>query len=125
MEQCQLSLKRPHLESEPKSHPDGDRKRLRLESHLDTQVVDDASKQSAVQFEMLTNLVHEIKEVNIQLNRFMADFSANRKLAGGVVNISRSSCRICGQTGTQHMQDDDSEGSLTLNDDEDGSQLPL
>ena len=125
MEQCQLRQKRSHLKSEPKSHPDGDRKRLRLESHLDTQVVDDASKQSAVQFEMLTNLVHEIKEVNIQLNRFMADFSANQKLAGGVVNISRSSCRICCQTGTQHMQDDDSEGSLTLNDDEDGLQLPL
>ena len=108
-----------------KSHPDGDRKRLRLESHLDPQVVDDASKQSAMQFEMLINLVHEIKEVNVQLNRFMADFSAKRELAGGVVNISRSSCRICGQTGTQHRQDDDSEGSLTFNDDEDGSQLPL
>ena len=122
MEQCQLCQKRSHLESEPKSHPDGDRKRLRLESHFDPQVVNDASKQSAMHFEMLTNLVREIKEVNVQLNQFMADFAAKQELAGRVVNIARSSCRICGQTGTQHMQDVDSEGSLTFNDD--GSQLP-
>jgi len=50
-----------------------------------------------MQFEMLTNLVHEIKEVNAQLNQFMADFAAKQELAGGVVNISQSLCSICGQ----------------------------
>ena len=122
VEQHQLRQKRPGcFESEPKSLPDGDRKRLRLRSPFDLQ--DDALKHSVMQFEVLTNLIHEIKGVTVQLSQFVADFAEKQELAGRLVNILESSCRICGQAGTQNLQENDSEGSLTFNDD--GSQLPL
>ena len=123
VEQLQLRQKRPHLKSESKSHPDGDRKRHRLEGHFDSQAEDDTSKHSAIQFETLSNLIHEIKEAKVQLSRFVVDFTEKQELVGELVKNLQGPCRICSHAGTQHMQNDDSEGSSTFNDE--GSQLPL
>ena len=119
MEQRQLCQKRPYLDSEPKSHSDGDRKRLRLKSQFDSKAGNDASKQSALKFEALSNLIHEIKEAKVQLGLLVADLAAKQELAG-LINISQRPCVICGHGGAQPMQGDDSEGSSTF--DDDGSQ---
>ena len=72
---------------------------------------------------MLSSLIHEIKEAKVQLSRFVADFTEKQELVGELVKNLQGPCRICSHAGTQHMQNDDSEGSSTFNDE--GSQLPL
>ena len=76
-----------------------------------------------IQFETLSNLVHEIKEAKVQLSQFVADFTEKQELVGELVKNLQGPCRVCGHAGTQHVQDDDSEGNSTFNNE--GSQLPL
>ena len=110
VEQCRLSQKHPQLESELDCQADGNWKHLRLESQFDSQPGGD-TKQSAtsLQFEMLSTLVQEIREMKTQLGRFVTDFAEKQELAGGLVNISQNPCRMCGRASTHCTQDDESQ----------------
>ena len=110
------------LESESvDSHTIRDQKRRRLESQFNSQGGNNVLKSStSLQFEMLSTLVQEIQEMNVQLGQLVADFAAKQDLGGGLVRISQVPCRLCHSLHGQHGQNDDSEESLSDNE----SQLP-
>ena len=67
-----------------------------------------------LEFELLSTVAQEIREMKVQLGQLVADFAAKQDLAGGLVSTSQAPCWICrNHICGQHMEYDDLEESQT------------
>ena len=124
-EQHQPHPKRLHPESELDSQDNRIRKRLRSQTHTNSQADGDFLKEPGAtsQFETLSILVQEIQDMKVQLGQLVADFAEKLESAEGLVSIPRTSCKIChGHASGWRVQGEDFEGISTSSDYE--SQLP-